>query len=117
MKVIDKYDVRTAEAIVAFGDASDPRLLEWVQDLNWPVASVLAPFLSNSGIIVAPGIRQVLASNDESWKWSVLSSVVAGSPDLISLLRAELEGIARAPSLGERTEGLDELVAELLRTI
>lgn len=68
MTPADKFDTSTAEAIVASGDAADPSMLEWVQDLNWPVARVLAPFLASAGSIVAPGIRQVLESSDDTWK-------------------------------------------------
>lgn len=110
----DKFDTSTAEALVASGDAADPELLEWVQDLNWPVARVLAPFLASAGGIVAPGIRRVLESNDETWKWSLISGVVANSKELIALLRPELNRIANAPTFGERAEGLDEVATELL---
>lgn len=113
----DKHDVGTAEAIVASGNADDPRLLEWVQDLNWPVAQTLAPFLASAGRIIAPGIREVLASHDSTWKLSITTGVIARSPELVALLRPELERIAAAPSLGERDEDLDRMASELLGTI
>ena len=114
MTPIDKYDVETAKAIVTLGDAGDPCLLEWVQDLNWPVAQTLAPFLANAGRIVAPGIREVLASDDDTWKWSVFTGIIAYSPELVVLLRPELERIAKSPSQGERDEGLNQMADELL---
>jgi hypothetical protein len=109
----DKFDTSTAEAIVASGDASDPGLLEWVQDLNWPVARVLAPFLASAGSVVAPDIRRVLGSSDDTWKSSLVIGVVSNSKELIELLQPELLRIANSPTSGERTEGLDEVVAEL----
>src|SRR5262249_44528772 len=43
-----KHDVASARALVALGYPAVapvlPQLLEWVQDINWPVAAVLAPF-------------------------------------------------------------------------
>jgi hypothetical protein len=116
MMPVDKFDTRTAEAIVAIGDATDPVLLEWVQDLNWPVAAVLAPFLANAGSVVAPGIRQVLMSNDDTWKYSILNGVIAQSSELIQLLRSELSHIASEPTPGERIEELDELAKDLLES-
>jgi len=113
-KLVDKFDTRAAEAIVATGNATDPELLEWVQDLNWPVAQVLAPFLASAGSNVVPGIRQIFASSDDTWKWSVVVGVVARSPELTALLRPELQRIVHAPTPGERSEGLDQIVAELL---
>jgi hypothetical protein len=114
MMPADKYDVGAAEAIVASGNADDPRLLEWVQDLNWPVAQILAPFLASAGRILAPAIREVLASHDNTWKWSVMTGVIARSPELVALLRPELERIAAAPSVGERDADLDRMAGELL---
>lgn len=117
MTPADKFDTSTAEAIVASGDATDPDLLEWIQDLNWPVARVLAPFLANAGGIVAPSIRRILESNDETWKSSVVSGVVAKSTELIALLQPELKRIAITPTSGERSEGLDQIVVELLESV
>lgn len=112
----DKFDTSTAEDIVASGDATDPGLLEWVQDLNWPVARVLAPFLASAGGVVAPGIRLVLESSDDTWKSNLVSGVIAHSKELIALLRPELKRIANAPTSGEQAEGLDIIVTELLES-
>jgi hypothetical protein len=117
MTPANKHDVGTAEAIVASGDATDPRLLEWVQDLNWPVAQVLAPFLACAGRIVAPAIREILTSDDETWKWSVVTGVIARSPELVAALRHELERIAIAPSPSERHEELDQIATKLLEAM
>lgn len=110
----DKSDIDTALAIVDAGGAADAALLEWVQDLNWPVARVLAPFLASAGAVVAPGIRDVFASDDDTWKSSIINGVVARSQELIQLLRPELQRIADMPTAGERLEGLDLTVEEML---
>lgn len=115
MELRDKFDINTAAAIVDAGEAADPVLLEWVQDLNWPVARVLAPFLASAGVVVVPGIRAILASDDDTWKLNIVSGVVARSIELIHLLRPELQRIANAPTPGERVEGLDVIVAEILQ--
>ncbi|MCU6500404.1 DUF5071 domain-containing protein [Rugamonas sp. A1-17] len=116
-KLADKFDTRAAEAIIATGNAADPELLEWGQDLNWPVAQALAPFLASAGSNVIPRIRQIFASNDDTWKWSVIVGVVARSSELTALLRPELERIVNAPTPGEPSEGLDQVVAELLESV
>ncbi|MEB0031252.1 DUF5071 domain-containing protein [Undibacterium sp. RTI2.1] len=116
MMPVDKFDTNAAEIIVALGNASDLGLLEWVQDLNWPVARVLAPFLANPGSVVFPGIRQVLTSNDDTWKVSILNGVVAQSSELIRLLRHDLKRLASEPTPGERAEELNELALELLES-
>jgi hypothetical protein len=114
MTPLDKYDVKTAQAIASSGSQPDAALLEWVQDLNWPVARVLAPFLASSGAAIAPGIREVLCSDDETWKYSLLTGVIAGSTALKVILRSELVRLRDAPTKGEKAEGLPALAIELL---
>ncbi|MGW8390577.1 DUF5071 domain-containing protein [Pseudoduganella sp. HUAS MS19] len=114
--IADKFDTAAAAAAVAAGDAADPALLQWVQDLNWPVATVLAPFLACGGRTVVPGIRQVFASSDDTWKYSILVGVVAKSSELVALLRSDLERLASQATPGERAEELDKLAADLLES-
>jgi len=90
------------------------QLLEWIQDQNWPVAQILAPALANVGTPLAPGVRQVLAGNDETWKYNVIESVVARSPDLSRLLHPELERIAFEPTPSEQAEEVDRVARAAL---
>ena len=45
-----------------------PNLLETVQDMNWPVAQTLAPFLATIGEPLAPHIRKIFETDDKIWK-------------------------------------------------
>ena len=44
----DKHDKRSAAALVALGwnkvEQAIPEILEWLQDINWPVVPILVPF-------------------------------------------------------------------------
>jgi hypothetical protein len=120
----DKGDIERAEAAVRAGyPFVEPilgDLLEWLQDLNWPVAGVLVPFLESLGP-VAPlldRVRAVLAGDDDVWKYWVLGSVV-GSWDAegILRLRPELERMASQPTAGEIAEEVTERARELLATV
>ena len=87
----DKYDVERAKALIALGypavEPTLPTMLEWVQDLNWPVAGVLLPFLAGVGAPLARHIQAVLKTTDETWKWSVLQGIVGQSRELAESLR------------------------------
>jgi hypothetical protein len=115
----NKLDTERAKAIVSLGfPAAEPilpELLEWVQDGNWPVAQVFFPFLAEIGGHLAPHLRKVLETRDESWKWFVMGQIVASSKELASILRPELMRIATSPSVGEKAEGLDSLAKEILQ--
>ncbi len=118
LKPRDKFDTERATAAVAAGyPAVAPvlsDLFEWVQDANWPVARVLAPFLASLGDAVVPEIRRVLKGSDDGWKYVVLAHVVGVAPSLVAPLRQELERILESPTSGEQAEEVVEIARALL---
>ncbi|MBT9518713.1 MAG: DUF5071 domain-containing protein [Methyloversatilis discipulorum] len=113
-----KHDTAKAEAIVTLGypevEPILPSLLEWVQDLNWPVASVLCPFLASIGTPLAPHIRRILQTNDDTWKYSLLAGIVAESAPLADELSSELQRLVSFPTAGEREEELNIHAHEII---
>lgn len=117
----DKFDTENARALVTRGypavEPVLPALLEWVQDLNWPVAQVLQPFLADIGRPLAPHVRYVLESDDAIWKYWVLHCIVAESTELAEELRPELTRLADAPSSTEDNEEVKEAASEILTNL
>ena len=113
-----KFDMDGARALEALGyPAVDPVLgpmLEWVQDANWPVASVLLPFLGTIGAPLAPHLRRVLQTDDDPWKSVVVCRLVAPSEELRALLHDLLKRIANDPTPGERAEALHDEARDAL---
>ncbi|MEK7832191.1 MAG: DUF5071 domain-containing protein [Acidobacteriota bacterium] len=109
----DKHDTATAQAAVQSGypmvSPVLPELVAWLQDYNWPVAQVLAPFLATIGIALLPQVKAVLVSGDLIWKRWVLSCVVSESEELAQAVSAELVRLAYAATPSEREEDLDEI--------
>jgi len=98
-----KVDLATAEAAVTAGFPAVlpilPDLFVWLQDANWPVAKILAPFLAGIGAPALPAIRYVLASSDIMWKYWVLTMVVENLPlHALEGLRLDLVRLAAEPS-------------------
>lgn len=117
-----KHDTERAEAIVALGYPTVAPLLadlvEWLQDINWPVAHVIAPFLARIGAPIIPEVRRVLRTDDVIWKCWVLRCVVAAaSPDVAEGLRDDLTRIAAEPTAGEILEDVSTVAQELLQRI
>src|SRR6478752_8741641 len=52
-----------------------PEIFEWLKDGNWPVFAVLAPFVASLGRVIVPHVKRVLSTNDDTWKYWVLSTV------------------------------------------
>lgn len=95
-----------------------PGLLEWTQDMNWPVAKSVVELLLTFPEEIVPHIQDVLSSNDDNWKYFILN-------DLVRNLRIEsrvqfreyLTRVSEAPTNSELAEGLDEIAKDILETI
>ncbi|SDG72303.1 DUF5071 domain-containing protein [Janthinobacterium sp. YR213] len=115
----DKHDTENAQALIALSweelRPAMPQILEWVQDVNWPVASILLPYLGGIGPRLAPYVKTVLASNDEQWKYFVLQGIVRHSRELAFELDGELQRFAHTPTMGELEEGVAEVAREILQ--
>ena len=107
-----KMDTERAEAAVAAGYPTVapilPELLEWLQDMNWLVAGVLAPFLASIGSPLIPHIRNIFTTDDEIWKYWIMSRIMRESREVAEAFRGELERIAYSPTDNERHEELNE---------
>jgi hypothetical protein len=114
-----KFDVATAERAVEAGwpavESVAPDLLAWLQDYNWPVSHVLAPFLARVGAPLVPYLRPILAGDDAIWKYWIIAEVLAdASPEVVELLRPELERIVRAPTAREAEEDVPSVARAAL---
>lgn len=118
---MDKADTEAASKVVAVGFPGVapllPELLEWLQDMNWPVAQVFQPFLASIGEPLAAPIRVILATDDDLWKYWVVQGVVGNSAALVRALKPELERLAHSPTDGEIEEGVSELSAQLIKDV
>jgi hypothetical protein len=114
----DKFDLITARAAAAAGYPTVapilPELLEWLQDCNWPVSGVLAPFLASIGEPLVPHVRRVLESGDEVWKYWMICAIMKQSPIIAAEFRDTLERLAYAPTEREVTEELNEVARDVL---
>ena len=115
----DKHDIKTAEAAIKAGypavEPVLPELLEWMQDLNWPVAKVLAPFLASIGRPLVPHLEKIFATDDETWKYWIINDIISESEELAAALRNELERIAYAPTEIELEEEINEDARAVLK--
>jgi hypothetical protein len=113
-----KSDGENARAIIAKGYPAIapvlPELMEWLQDPNWPIHRVIAPFLGTIGEPLIPHVRDVLASNDDGWKYQVLEHIVATSPEIVTALRLQLTRMATEPTSGEKAEEVDQIAKNIL---
>jgi len=99
----DKFDQKTVDELkkLSFEQLKPiiPELLEWLQDMNWPVAKPIADILEPFANRITPEIINILKTNDGMWKYWILCTLARKTTDI--LLLAEIERIARFPSRDE----------------
>ena len=68
----DKFDISFIDELKTINvNTVDPilgDLLEWLQDINWPVAKELVDILPRFHQKLVPHIQMVFNSNDDIWK-------------------------------------------------
>lgn len=73
----DKFDIETAKELTNYSfeeiQPIIPNLLEWLQDLNWPVSKTVADCLLPFSENIASELVKILRSNDEMWKYWIIS--------------------------------------------
>jgi hypothetical protein len=119
LKPKDKFDFDTASQLRNYSYAEIkpivPKLLEWIQDMNWPVARTVADYLESISENLADEILKVLKGNDDIWKWGCLR-IYLRTIDKINdegLLNG-IKRIASHPTKGEIEEDVNELAIELV---
>jgi hypothetical protein len=95
-----------------------PELFKWLQDMNWPVAQKIAPFLARLGFACEPHIRKILDSGDGIWKYWVIGSVIGVMPvpemkKFEPLLRSFLSSVSE----NDKTEEADLQASVVLKKI
>ncbi|WP_223554337.1 DUF5071 domain-containing protein [Lysinibacillus sphaericus] len=95
-----------------------PNLLEWIQDMNWPVATSILGLLLTFPEEIVPHGQDVLSSDDDNWKWFVLHFLVIKLPIESKVqFREYLTRVAETPTHNELAEEIDEIAKEILVTI
>ena len=80
----DKFDLAALKQL-KYADAETvipilPQLLEWIQDMNWPVAEPMVDVLLQYPTELTPYIEQVLLGEDDMWIYWCLVKIVPKLP-------------------------------------
>jgi len=114
----NKSDLEAAQSAVDVGypgvEPILPELLEWLQDYNWPVAHVLAPFLASIGEPLVPHVNRILETDDKVWKYWMIVSIMKESAVIASSCRTYLQRLVKEPTEAEAREELDQVAQEVL---
>jgi len=113
----DKFDLETVGKLKqhSFEDIEPiiPDLLEWLQDMNWPVSQPIAVFLLPYSEKIAHEIIQILKGKDEMWKYWIL--VTFGKIIKNKLAVQEINRIAKNPTQDEIYHELNTIANEIIQ--
>jgi hypothetical protein len=85
-----------------------PKLIEWIQDMNWVVAPKIAELLLGFPNEIIPDISKVFESDDDILKFWCLEVLVKNLPsDSGQALKHDLIRLAKRPTEGEKLEEVD----------
>lgn len=73
---VEKLKTADAEAVIPLL----PKLLEWVQDMNWPIAEPMVELLLHYPNELTPLVDEVLRGDDDMWIYWCLVSIVPKLP-------------------------------------
>ena len=118
----DKSDLKRVEELSKIGYPFYKPILgdlfRWIQDINWPVAQKIVSLLIAAGDDVIPHVKTILNSNDAIWKYWTLTYIVSKMPpQIIKMIKKDLERIVNNPSDSEILEEVNMAATNLLRKI
>lgn len=113
----NKGDLSTAEKLknYSYDDLKEiiPNLLEWLQDLNWPVAKPVSEYLESIHDKMTTELLTILKSNeDEVWKYWIIT--IFGPITESPIIKNEIIRIAASPTKNEMIEEVDEVAKEIV---
>ena len=90
-------------------------LLEWMQDMNWPVATEIEDILRTVGAPVSPHILNVLRGDDDIWKYWVLTRLAVDfDKESRAAIIDECVRIVNQPTAGELSEEVNLAARDIL---
>jgi len=92
-----------------------PRLLEWLQDGNWPISNKIQVYFEPRIHEIENELIQILTTNDEIWKYYILRLINNSGKLPGEKIKSEIYRIALHPKPSETEEELDQIAAEILK--
>lgn len=112
----DKFDFETVEKLKNYSfeeiEPIIPDLLEWLQDINWPISKSVAEYLIPYTKKISSEILNILQSHDQVWKYWIL--LIFGEIIKDKMVLNEIERIAKYPTKDEIEEEVYDIAKEII---
>jgi len=115
----NKFDIKTADKLKQYSYSEIkpivPDLLEWIQDMNWPVAKTVADYLITISEYLTDEIIEILNGNDSMWKyWTIGVFGIHSEKEMHPRVSEIVNRIANHPSISEKECEVDEQARQAL---
>lgn len=117
----DKFDTSTIDELMKLDEITVqlilPDLLEWMADMNWPVAPYIVKVLARFPYSLVPHIRGALAekADDDILKYWILRELMPLFPVSVQRIYIpDIQRIVEHPTAGEKAEELDDYGRRML---
>lgn len=96
----DKQDHTSVEVLASLEKSTVlpllPNLLEWLQDINWPIANGIIDILLEYKLEIIPHIQTIFSQRDTIWIYNILAYLLnEWDTKLISSLCSSLRELAQ----------------------
>lgn len=115
----NKGDLSTAEKLTnySYEELKEiiPNLLEWLQDMNWPVAKPVSEYLESINDKITTELLSILKSNDdEVWKYWIIT--IFGPITQSPIIKNEIIRIATYPTENEIIEEVHQVAKGIVNS-
>ena len=118
----DKFDTSSIDVLMTLNDDAIepliPKLLIWIQDMNWPVAPHVIKVLAKHCKVTEKYILSLLKpeQKDDIWKYNIIRYLLYEWPSFPDdeLITSEIIRISERPTEGEKEELVDEAALKYL---
>jgi hypothetical protein len=119
---VSKHDFETVERIkiTVPNDIQEvlPRIFEWIEDINWPIAPELVKVLAGLDDMIIPFVTDFIRNPDGLREYSIYYFMLPLlNKRQLGLLKEELERVAYNPSSFEIEEEYDKIALQYLKNI
>lgn len=116
----DKFDNSTIKQLNKLTDKEIKpiiyKLLEWLQDLNWPIAQEILPIIIKHQEVVVPYISSILNGQDIMWKIWVMELIIpALTYENKNMFHEDIKNLSRLVENDEDTVAIIESANKCLQ--
>ncbi|MFM9278195.1 DUF5071 domain-containing protein [Paenibacillus jiagnxiensis] len=105
----DKHDFNSVEVLAHLEKSKVipllPELLEWLQDMNWPIAPAIVDLLLKYKVETIPHVKTIFSQHDSGWIYNILEHLIKRwDTEFVSSVFSSLRDLAQSTDNDDDTD-------------